>query len=224
MGLADDIDEEAPKRGAALVFTWCEMYVFRLVIIWMAATALATAGCGPPSGVAVQLPVAAEDESAEATKPVAEVAEAAAGSDAEDSAMIPVKNPLYGKKEPLLFDSGYAEDNTSCLVCHIDFKTEPIAAKHVEAGVTCSACHGDSVTHSADEYNISRPDVIWGRAEIDGFCKQCHEKHKNPKAVDEFRAEWLSKRRPNGRWVLDDSACTDCHGKHAIVVEEGDFK
>jgi hypothetical protein len=145
-------------------------------------------------------------------------------NEADGSAMILVDNPLYNEQEPLLFDSGYAEDNSSCLVCHIDFQDELISAAHQKAGITCMACHGDSLTHSGDEFNITRPDVIWGRAEIGGFCKQCHVKHKMPKAVEKFRAEWLSKRRPNGRMILPDSVCTDCHGEHAIVVAEGDFK
>jgi len=144
--------------------------------------------------------------------------------DTTEDKMIPVKNPLYNAKKPLLFDSGYAEDNSSCMVCHIDFQEEPISSVHEENEITCMACHGDSVTHSGDEFNITRPDVIWGRAEIAAFCRQCHKKHKKPDAVKEFRDEWLSKRRPNGRVVLEDSVCTDCHGKHAIVGEEGDFR
>lgn len=138
--------------------------------------------------------------------------------------MIPVKNPLFNQKKPHLFDSGYAEDNSSCMVCHIDFQEELISSVHEGEGVTCMGCHGDSVTHSGDEFNITRPDVIWGRAEIAAFCRQCHKKHEKPDAVKAFRAKWLSKRRPNGRVVLEDSVCTDCHGKHAIVGEEGDFK
>ena len=138
--------------------------------------------------------------------------------------MILVKNPLYREKKLVRFDSGHAEDNSSCMVCHIDFQTELISSKHEEEGITCMACHGDSLNHCDDEHNITRPDVIWGRAEIEPFCKQCHPKHEKPEAVKQFRAKWLGKRRKNGRFVMEDSACTDCHGKHAIIVEEGDFK
>ena len=126
--------------------------------------------------------------------------------------------------KPRLFDSGYEEDSSSCFVCHVDFKREELSAVHREAGITCMACHGDSDVHSSDELNIIRPDVIWGRAEIEAFCKQCHEEHEKPEAVEAFREEWLSKRRPNGRWVLADSVCTDCHGMHALVTEAIDFK
>ena len=32
-----------------------------------------------------------------------------------------------------------------------------------------------------------------------------------------FVKKWHSRRRPNGRFVMDDSACTDCHGMHSII-------
>jgi len=138
--------------------------------------------------------------------------------------MVLVTNPRYNEKDPVLFDSGYEEDNASCMVCHIDFEREELSAVHLDAAVTCAACHGDSEVHRADEFNIIRPDVIWGRAEIGPFCKQCHPKHKEQEKVDAFLEEWEGKRRENGRWVLRGSVCTDCHGKHAIVTEEGAFK
>ena len=128
------------------------------------------------------------------------------------------------KDEPVLYDSGYMEDNQSCLVCHLDFQNEEITTVHLDAGLTCAACHGDSEAHRGDEWNVVRPDVIWGRAEMAAFCKQCHPKHKTGKAYDEFRAEWLDKRRVTGRYVTEDSACTDCHGKHAIIIGENEFK
>ncbi|GAB4134168.1 MAG: hypothetical protein Kow0040_17470 [Thermogutta sp.] len=138
--------------------------------------------------------------------------------------MILVRNPRYNHDKPLLFDSGEESDNSSCMVCHIDFEEEPISRVHLKAGITCMACHGDSMTHRGDEFNITRPDVIWGRAEIEPFCRQCHLQHKHPDKVEAYRKEHLSERRANGRYVSLDSPCTDCHGKHAITVGEGNFK
>jgi len=123
-----------------------------------------------------------------------------------------------------LYDSGYMDDNQPCMVCHLDFEEEKISAVHLKAGMTCAACHGDSEPHRGDEWNIVRPDVIWGRAEMGPFCKQCHPKHKKGKVYDEFLAKWLDKRRPTGRWVTKDSACLDCHGNHAVTIPEGQFK
>jgi len=128
------------------------------------------------------------------------------------------------KKDAKLYDSGYLEDNDSCLVCHIDFEKEKIVAEHLEHGVTCAGCHGDSEAHRGDEWNVVRPDVIWGRAEIDDFCKQCHAKHKKSKAYDAFVAKWIDRRRVTGRYVTKDSVCTDCHGRHAIIIGENEFK
>jgi hypothetical protein len=184
----------------------------------------------PAEPVAADKPAAQSTESTPATDPAADPADAGpmpwetpsgGGKPAE---MVLVEDPRYNEEEPVLFDSGYEEDNASCMVCHIDFEREEISAIHLEAGVTCAACHGDSEVHRSDEFNIIRPDVIWGRAEIEPFCRQCHPKHKDPQKVDAFLAEWEGKRRENGRWVLRGSVCTDCHGQHAIVTGEGAFK
>ena len=128
------------------------------------------------------------------------------------------------KKNAKLYDSGYMDDNESCLVCHIDFKKEKIVVEHLENDITCAGCHGDSEAHRGDEWNVVRPDVLWGRGEINDFCKRCHAKHKKSKAYDAFVAKWLDKRRVTGRYVTKESVCTDCHGKHAIIIGENEFK
>jgi hypothetical protein len=107
-------------------------------------------------------------------------------------------------------------DNTACLCCHIDFDGEEIVDKHLAAKITCRSCHGASEHHRLDETLVTRPDLLWGRAEVDGFCRQCHEKHENDDAVERFQQEWLNKARPNGRFIGPDAVCTDCHGEHTI--------
>lgn len=108
-------------------------------------------------------------------------------------------------------------DNSECLICHMDFKAEVISARHEKAGVGCTDCHGSSLAHGDDELNITPPDRLFGRAEIDSFCKGCHSTHVAGRVYDDFVKKWHSKRRPNGRMILDDSVCTDCHGNHAIL-------
>ena len=108
-------------------------------------------------------------------------------------------------------------DNSECLICHMDFKTELISAKHERAGVGCTTCHGPSLAHGDDELNITPPDTLFGRAEIVPFCQGCHLTHITGKPYDDFVKKWHSKRRPNGRMILDDSVCTDCHGNHAVL-------
>ncbi|MHC4177535.1 MAG: hypothetical protein ACYSWU_08515 [Planctomycetota bacterium] len=144
--------------------------------------------------------------------------------DPPESGKANVSEAVAAVDDAVLYDSGWEEDNSSCLVCHIDFETEKISSIHLEAELTCMACHGDSDAHRSDEFNIVRPDVIWGRTEQEAFCKQCHEKHKYPEKVEAFHEEWDSRRRPNGRYVAPDSACMDCHGDHAVMLPEGQFK
>ena len=110
-----------------------------------------------------------------------------------------------------------AVDNSECLICHMDFKSEAISAKHEKARVGCVTCHGPSLAHGDDELNITPPDRLFGRAEIARFCKACHRTHVKGKVYYDFVKKWHSKRRANGRMVLDDSVCTDCHGNHAIL-------
>ncbi len=149
------------------------------------------------------------------------VAPASSGAAVEDAATAEAEQQPPAK----LYGSGELEDNQACLVCHLDLEEEKISAVHLEkAGMTCASCHGDSEAHRGDEWNIIRPDVIWGRAEMGPFCKQCHPKHTESEAYSEFLDEWLDKRRPTGRWVKEDSPCLDCHGSHAVIIPENEFK
>jgi len=74
-----------------------------------------------------------------------------------------------------------------------------------------------SLAHGDDELNIIPPDKLFGRAEIVPFCKSCHATHVTGGVYEAFVKKWHSKRRPNGRMILDNSVCTDCHGNHAIL-------
>jgi hypothetical protein len=59
-----------------------------------------------------------------------------------------------------------------------------------------------------------------GRAEIDAFCLRCHPRHPDEASYADFMGRWAGERRPNGRMILPDSVCTDCHGDHAIIAAE----
>ena len=108
------------------------------------------------------------------------------------------------------------KDNSACIVCHANFEKETLAASHLKNGVTCARCHGRSVAHMDDEEAATKPDVLFGRTEIEKLCRECHKAHKNPSAVAKFLAEWKGKRRPHRRLILKDSVCTDCHFEHRI--------
>jgi len=108
-------------------------------------------------------------------------------------------------------------DNAACLCCHMDFDGEEICEKHLAQKITCRSCHGPCEPHRQDETLMTKPDLIYGRAEVVTFCKPCHESHKRPEAVVAFQVQWLNKIRPdNGRLIREDAVCTDCHGQHTI--------
>jgi hypothetical protein len=107
-------------------------------------------------------------------------------------------------------------NNGLCLVCHLDFDDDPIAADHLRQRITCAHCHGKSTAHMHDETLMTSPDILYGRAEVEAMCMSCHQPHKDPRAVDIFQNKWLGRKRENGRSIMVDSTCTDCHGLHTI--------
>jgi len=121
------------------------------------------------------------------------------------------------------------DGNSKCYVCHPDMKTEELTTDHIDMDITCDECHGESVEHMHDEMLMTKPDLLFGRAEVNRMCSNpmCHkpgpgrevygrQDHKDPVAVEEFFKKWHGRIRPNGRAVANDSVCTDCHGTHNI--------
>ena len=107
-------------------------------------------------------------------------------------------------------------DNSLCVLCHANFRDEELATVHLRQGVTCAVCHGLSFEHMNDETSRTKPDTLFGRAQVAAFCTRCHGRHAQPEKVQAFLAEWKGKTRPNGRLILQQAMCTDCHGVHAI--------
>ena len=115
---------------------------------------------------------------------------------------------------------GKPADNSHCLVCHLDFKKEEISAEHEKEGVGCNSCHGESLAHGDDEFNITTPDVTYGRVEIAPLCTKCHKTHDKGRKYQAFLKKWEDERRPNGRMISAASVCTDCHGNHAVLTPD----
>jgi len=126
------------------------------------------------------------------------------------------------------------DGNSKCHVCHPDLKTEEISTSHLDMDITCDECHGPSIEHMHDEMLMTKPDLLFGRSEVNRMCSNptCHkpgegrevygrEDHKDPVAVEAFFEEWRGRMRPNGRTVASNSVCTDCHGTHNITKATG---
>ncbi len=120
-------------------------------------------------------------------------------------------------------------ENSKCYVCHPDMKTEELTTDHLDMDVTCDECHGPSTEHMHDEMLMTKPDLLFGRSEVERMCSNptCHkpgdgrevygqQDHKDPAAVEAFFEKWTGRMRPNGRAVNHNSVCTDCHGTHNI--------
>ena len=122
--------------------------------------------------------------------------------------------------------------NSKCYVCHPSLKTEDITTVHLDMDITCDECHGDSIEHMHDEMLMTKPDLLFGRAEVQNMCSNpmCHkpggdrrlygrQDHKNQPAVKAFHEKWMHRVRPNGRFITLKAVCTDCHGTHNIVKD-----
>lgn len=114
--------------------------------------------------------------------------------------------------------------DSSCFVCHANFDGEKLSKKHADdradklareeedhlrparqrpkkAG--CAGCHGPSFHHRSDEHNVTVPDIMYTRGEVNAACLACHVPHK---------AE--TKRKDGDAPPPPNPICTDCHGHH----------
>ena len=129
----------------------------------------------------------------------------------------PAVKPVSPAPVPLPESANMTNNNRLCLVCHLNFAENDSITGHISEGITCAHCHGGSVDHMNDESMMTPPDILFGRAEVEAMCKQCHQHdHKSPQAVEAFRQKWDGGKRENGRNVTENSICTDCHGRHTI--------
>jgi len=110
---------------------------------------------------------------------------------------------------PAISKTGWA-DNSYCLVCHGNYKSEWLAMYHQCADVGCSTCHGESDNHSSDENGITPPDVMYPRERVRALCMQCHRVQE---LVEKgMHRDALSRLPPAGH------VCTECHGEHRLKV------
>ena len=63
-------------------------------------------------------------------------------------------------------ENGKPVSNSFCLVCHLNYQDEPLAANHLSADIGCVKCHGDSFPHAGDENATIAPDVMYPKIKI----------------------------------------------------------
>ena len=155
---------------------------------------------------------------------VTAVASAAEGKGGKSSGPPPL---VVDKKAPLLLDEPKqagksvakktrrgAADNAPCLVCHVNYKDEPLARQHANVKIGCVKCHGKSFAHRNDENNTTPPETMYPAETIDRACGMCHTSHNVPPA--KVIARW-QKRCPN-QTDPKKIVCTDCHGPHRLKI------
>jgi len=127
---------------------------------------------------------------------------------AEAAALLGIAADAGGETAPP--PAGKVADNSRCLVCHGNFEDEELSVTHAKHDVGCEKCHGPSDAHCDDENNITPPEIMYPKDEIDPACRVCHDETK---VVDGalFCLHVLTPAEKGKR-------CTDCHGKHAMSV------
>ncbi len=119
--------------------------------------------------------------------------------------------PLLLLDEPLddgAESSGPVADNSRCYVCHMNFEVDDFAVTHASADVGCEECHGASYAHADDEDNITPPDTMFAKEDVNAFCLECHEENGlEPNA----HLAVLT-----GTATAEEKYCTQCHGEHRL--------
>jgi len=103
-------------------------------------------------------------------------------------------------------------DNQACYVCHDNYQEEGLVVHHGVEEVGCIDCHGESFDHRDDEDNITPPEKMYPRDQIDKCCKECHEEHdaSAAKVVARWQERGLTEIEPKNL------VCTDCHFQHRL--------
>lgn len=112
--------------------------------------------------------------------------------------------------------------NDPCYVCHGNMKEDQLVFVHAAEKVSCIDCHGPSVAHRNDEDNITPPDKMFARDQIDPLCSECHSDHDVParKVIQRLQERGLASAKP------PEVTCTSCHFEHRLAhrVVEWDKK
>jgi predicted CXXCH cytochrome family protein len=94
-------------------------------------------------------------------------------------------------------------ENYYCYVCHVNFEyDDPLVTIHDD--FECADCHGPSLAHRSDEDNVTPPDILFRRPQVDARCLECHVRHEAREA-------------PADKTVSEQPICTDCHGNHRVL-------
>jgi hypothetical protein len=137
---------------------------------------------------------------------------------------------LVSDEKPLLLlddDAGSnapagGADNSRCQVCHVNFMQEALAATHARTNIGCATCHGACDAHIADESwasggNGTAPDIMFPRSKIYGACMACHKPEQVFVKAEKHQPNW---------WAIayQEKVCTDCHGRHRMVLRRCTWK
>jgi len=122
-------------------------------------------------------------------------------------------------------------EEDQCIVCHTEDENLPEDYFkddiHMQAGLSCSGCHGGDATSDDDEVAMSAEAGYIGvpsRESISAFCGRCHSdidfmRHYQPRIATDQESRYLTS--VHGQKLSEGdqkvAMCTSCHSAHSIL-------
>ena len=96
-----------------------------------------------------------------------------------------------------------------CAPCHAEQVADLQTHPHFAKGISCDACHGQSVMHRTST-GAASPDRVAAPDEVPALCGTCHAAQKKEYLITKHAALVLA------RAAAKSPNCTTCHGVHSL--------
>ncbi len=107
-----------------------------------------------------------------------------------------------------------------CRECHTEVAEDFLTHPHLQQGLSCDACHGESVRHRESEGGVE-PDRIAGPSEVVALCGTCHDRPAKGEtdAAKSILKQYLASKHgappaeQSEQWAPN---CETCHSAHRV--------
>src|SRR5258708_16938681 len=96
-----------------------------------------------------------------------------------------------------------------CAPCHAEQVSDLETHAHFAKGLSCDACHGQSVKHRTST-GAASPDKVAAPDEVPALCGTCHPSQKKEYLTTKHAALVMS------RAAVKSANCATCHGVHSL--------
>ncbi len=104
---------------------------------------------------------------------------------------------------------GAQKTHEYCAPCHAEQVADLETHPHFAKGLSCDACHGQSVKHRTST-GAASPDRVAAPDEVPALCGSCHAAQKKEYLTTKHAALVVS------RSAVKSANCATCHGVHSL--------